>query len=158
MRPILLAVLAGLCWGIGEVFTKSVLHTHRVGPLSAIFVRSAVALPLLAMAWWIAARGVGGLPAEPPVLEAGRSNLLKLTLGSGIVAGGLAMIFFYTALSVGEVSRVKPVAFGIAPAAAVLLGWLVLGERMTATKAAGVALILAGVLLLTRQSPVDVTR
>ena len=33
MKAILLAVSAGLCWGIGEVATKSVLHAGRVGPL-----------------------------------------------------------------------------------------------------------------------------
>jgi drug/metabolite transporter (DMT)-like permease len=49
----------------------------------------------------------------------------------------------------GEISRVKPVAFTVAPATAVLLGWLVLGEPMTARKLIAVGLILAGVLMLT---------
>ena len=33
---ILLAIAAGLCWGIGELCTKSVLQGHRIGPLTAI--------------------------------------------------------------------------------------------------------------------------
>ena len=36
MKAILLAVGAGACWGVGEIFTKSVLHTGRVGPLTAL--------------------------------------------------------------------------------------------------------------------------
>ena len=59
------------------------------------------------------------------------------------------MIFFYVALSLGEVSVVKPIAFSIAPAVGVLLGWLVLGESMDARKALAVGLIVAGVVILT---------
>jgi Integral membrane protein DUF6. len=58
------------------------------------------------------------------------------------------MICFYAALNFGEVSRIKPIAFALAPATAVLIGWLALGEPMTARKAAAVALILTGVVML----------
>ena len=44
MQTILFAVLAGLCWGIGEMFTKSVLHTKQIGPITAIAVRSTFVL------------------------------------------------------------------------------------------------------------------
>ena len=67
----------------------------------------------------------------------------------GDIAGAMAMIFFYVALSLGEVSVVKPIAFSIAPAVGVLLGWIVLGESMDARKAIAVALIVAGVVILT---------
>ena len=70
-------------------------------------------------------------------------------LGSGVCAGAAGMICFYVALSLGEISKVKPIAFAVAPAIAVLLGWLVLGEAMTPRKAAGVLMILGGVVLLT---------
>jgi uncharacterized membrane protein len=151
---IFLAVLAGLCWGIGELFTRSVLHSHQVGPLTAIAVRSTVALPLLWIAWTIGSGTVGdaapfGLKPEPSLFAAERATLAKLVLGSGVVAGAVAMICFYGALSIGELSRVKPIAFALAPATAVVLGWLVLGESMTVRKAVAVTLILAGVVLLT---------
>ncbi|TVQ61531.1 MAG: hypothetical protein EA379_06240 [Phycisphaerales bacterium] len=148
MNAVLLAIGAGVCWGIGELFTKSVLHTKQVGPITAIAVRSTVALPVLWAAYLIAMRYSGAERAgwwrtiETPVL-------LKLVLGSGLVAGAAAMIFFYSALSVGEISRVKPIAFTLAPAVAVLLGWLILQEPMTLRKGIGVVMILAGVLLLT---------
>ena len=74
---------------------------------------------------------------------------MKIVLGSGIVAGALAMVLFYSALSIGEVSIVKPIAFAIAPAMGVTLGWLVLGESMSLRKALAVTLIIAGVVLLT---------
>ena len=61
------------------------------------------------------------------------------------------MLCFYGALHHGPISKVKPVAFTLAPAVAVLLGWLLLGEAMTVRKAAAVALIVGGVVLLTSE-------
>ena len=149
MKPMLFAIAAGLCWGIGEVCTRSALHGGRIGPIGAITVRSLVAIPFLILVFWLMTRGVAGLRVEPALAEADRATWLKLVLGSGLVAGAMAMIFFYIALSLGEVSVVKPIAFSIAPAVGVLLGWLVLGESMDARKALAVGLILAGVVILT---------
>ena len=148
MKAIILAVLAGVCWGVGEVITKSALHTRQVGPLTAVMVRSVVALPIVAVAYILAMRSS---PAEVPGWwrTADTSTIIKLIVGPGLIAGALAIIFFYWAISLGEVSRLKPIAFSLAPAIAVLIGWLVLGETMTVRKAAGVAAILGGVLLLT---------
>lgn len=149
MKAILFAVLAGLCWGIGELFTRSVLHTHRVGPVTAIAVRSLVALPVLWGVWALCVFGLK-MPGEPrDWLQSGTPTLLKLVLGSGLIAGAGGMIFFYLALSAGEISRVKPIAFALAPATAVILGMLLLGEPFTIRKVIAVALILTGVVLLT---------
>lgn len=148
MKPILLASLAGLCWGIGELFTKSVLHSKQIGPITAITIRSTVALPVLWAAYFFAMHVTHSEPAQW-WRTAERATILKLVLGSGLVAGAAAMIFFYFALSLGEVSRVKPVAFALAPACAVLLGWLILHEPMTLKKGIAVAMILGGVVLLT---------
>ncbi|MFO0874817.1 MAG: EamA family transporter [Phycisphaerales bacterium] len=150
MHAIILAVGAGLCWGIGELFTRSVLHTHQVGPLTAIAVRSTIALPLLWLAWLASARGLFGLRPEPSFFAADAGVIAKLVLGSGVVAGALAMICFYAALSIGEISRIKPIAFALAPATAVILAYFFLGESMSLRKATAVAMILGGVVLLTK--------
>jgi len=155
MPAILLAITAGLCWGVGELFTKSVLHTGKVGPITAITIRSTVALPVLWLAYFFAIY-IAKSPRENAAWFRGTAaggadaaTIVKLVCGSGLVAGAAAMICFYAALSLGEVSRVKPIAFALAPATAVVLGWLVLKEGMTVQKALGVALILVGVLVLT---------
>jgi uncharacterized membrane protein len=149
MKPTLFALAAGVCWGIGEVCTRSALHGGRIGPIGAITVRSLVAIPIILLVFWLMTRGVAGLRVEPALAQTDRGTWVKLILGSGLVAGALAMVFFYVALSLGEVSVVKPIAFSIAPAVGVLLGWLVLGESMDARKAIAVGLIVAGVVLLT---------
>lgn len=147
MRAILLAVGAGLCWGVGELFTRSVLHTKTVGPVTAIAVRSTVALPVLWVAYVLA---VHVMRVEPRTwTRADPAVLLRLVLGSGLIAGAGGMLFFYAALNVGEASRVKPIAFTVAPAIAALLAWLVLREPMPTRKIIGVGLILAGVAFLT---------
>ena len=99
MKPILLAVAAGLCWGIGEACTRSALHDGRVGPFSALMVRTIVALPVILLAWWLMVKGAGGLQAEPPINQMDASAWVKIIVGSGLLAGALGIIFFYAALS-----------------------------------------------------------
>src|SRR6476620_7982435 len=146
MKAAMLAVLAGLCWGVGEFFTKQVLHTQRVGPITAIAVRSTVALPVL---WAVYLLFVHARAVEPrDWISAGTVTLLKLVLGSGLVAGAGGMLCFYGALHLGPISKVKPIAFTLAPVVGTLLGWLVLGERMPPVKWLAVVLIVTGVVLL----------
>lgn len=147
MKAVVFALLAGLCWGIGELFTKSVLHTGKIGPITAIAVRSTVALPVLWLAYYLAVHVNRAEPREWMRVET--PVLLKLILGSGLVAGALGMIFFYSAISLGEVSKVKPIAFTVAPATAVMLGMIVLQEEVTWQKMLAVCLVLAGVVLFT---------
>lgn len=147
MKAILLAVAAGLCWGVGELCTKSVLHSGRVGPITAIAVRSTVALPVLWVAYYVAVKLAKAEPQD--WLKADAATLLKLVLGSGLVAGAAAMIFFYSSLHVGEISRVKPVAFALAPAVASVLAFVFLHEQLDLRKGIGIATILLGVVLLT---------
>lgn len=146
MKAIVFALLAGLCWGVGEVLTKSVLHTRQIGPLTAIAVRTTVALPVLWLAYAVA---VHGAELEPRAwFRSESSTLIKLFIGSGLIAGAGGMIFFYAALNLDEVSRIKPIAFTVAPAVGVVLGWLVLREPMTLQKAVGVLMVVLGVVLL----------
>jgi transporter family protein len=146
MKAAILAVMAGLCWGVGEFFTKQVLHTHRIGPITAIAVRSTVALPVLWAVYLLVVHSRGVEPRD--WTQAGTATLLKLALGSGLVAGAAGMLCFYGALNLGPISKVKPIAFTLAPVVGTLLGWMVLGETMTATKWAAVGLIVVGVVML----------
>ncbi len=151
MKPILFAILAGLCWGVGEIYTKSALNSKEVGPLAAFLVRAAVTLPLAVIAYILASRGVGfGHEVSGWFRGATAATWLKLILGSGLLAGFAGVFFFYSGLSMpgGDISILRPIAFSLAPASAVLLGWLMLGESMTVRKAAAVVLIITGIILL----------
>lgn len=151
MKPILFAILAGLCWGIGEIYTKSALNSREVGPLAAFLIRALVTLPLALIAYTLATRGLGFTQEVPNWFRtATTATWLKLILGSGLLAGFAGVFFFYSALSMkgGDISILRPIAFSLAPASAVLLGWLMLGEEMTLRKAAAVVLIITGIILL----------
>ncbi len=93
-------------------------------------------------------RGLGSEPRGGLRLFAG-ADLWKLVLGSGLLARTAGMIRFDAALNLDDISRIKPVAFTVAPAVAALLGWLALHEPMTLRRGTAIVLILAGVVLLT---------
>lgn len=150
-KGIIFAVLAGLCWGVGEMFTKAVLHTQRVGPMTVLLIRTAVALPPALLAYGVAYYALRTEPAE--WWKAGTPTMLKLFLGSALLAGFGGVFFFYLGLAHAEITRVKPIAFTLAPAVAVVLGWLVLKEPMSVQKWIAVGLILLGVVLLTVEPP-----
>ncbi len=147
MNAVVFAVLAGLCWGIGELCTRAVLHTGKIGPMTILMVRAAVMLPCALLAYYLAASVLKSEPAG--WMRADGATLAKLLLGSALAAGFGGVLFFYLGLKHGDISVVKPIAFALAPAVAVLLGWMLLGEPMTARKAGAVAMILAGVVVLT---------
>lgn len=71
-------------------------------------------------------------------------------LGLSGVTTAVSWIFYYKALKVGEVSTVALIDKG-SFIVAVLLAWLILGERITPRIAAGSALILAGLLVVARR-------
>ncbi|MHA7814646.1 MAG: EamA family transporter [Phycisphaerales bacterium] len=152
MQAIIFAVVAGLCWGIGEVCAKAVLHTHKVGPFFAVALRSTLALPIIWGAYLVARRLAPEGAGRGVALRGEEALTLKqwvlLLGGSGVVAGAFAMIAFYVSISLGEVSKMKPIAFTVAPAAAVVLGAVFLGEAMTARKLIGVVVVLVGVLII----------
>jgi uncharacterized membrane protein len=146
MKAIVFAVLAGVCWGLGELFTKSVLQSKQVGPMAVLLVRTAVALPPALIAYMVAVRLIGSeshswVRADTPVL-------LRLVLGSAMLAGFGGVFFFYLGLAHGQITVVKPIAFTVGPAVAVVMAWLVLKEPMNVPKALGVVLVLAGVVLI----------
>lgn len=150
MKAILFAVLAGVCWGVGELFSKSVLHTGKIGPITVAAVRAAVALPALWIAYYWAVHIAKLEPSDWH--KAGTGTMLKLILGTGLIAGSLALIFFYAALNFGEISVVKPIAFALAPALAFVLAVPIFGEALTAKKVLGLVLIVVGVVLLSSRS------
>ncbi len=145
MKSILIAIAAGLCWGIGESFTKSVLHSDKIGPFTAMAARTTVALPFLWLAAWWVLQSRNPEPAD--WIRAEPSILMKLVIGSGLIAGALGMLLFYSALQAGDLSRVKPVAFATAIVAAVVLGMIVFNEPFHIRKLIATVMIVGGILL-----------
>jgi uncharacterized membrane protein len=155
MAAIIYAVLAGLCWGIGELCAKSALKSQEVGPMMAIAIRATVGLPIVWLAWlatakgWLEPLGVPSARESANVLQASAGTWWKLVVGAGIFAGALGLAFFYLALSSGEISQVKPVAFALAPTFAAAGAFALLGEEITVRRVLGLVLVVIGVVVLT---------
>lgn len=77
-----------------------------------------------------------------------RHNLLWLGLSAATTA--VSWVFYYKALKDGEVSTVALIDKG-SFIVAVILAWLLLGERITPRIAVGTALILAGLVVVSRR-------
>jgi drug/metabolite transporter (DMT)-like permease len=110
MKAILFALLGGLCWGVGEFFTKQVLLSGKIGPWAVVMVRIVAVVPLAVLAYWLA---TSVLKSEPRA--------------------------FWTA---------KPIALGVSPVVGAFLGWYILKESMPPIKVAGIALMIAGLVMV----------
>ena len=64
MNGLIFAILAGVAWGIVEVFTKSVLHSKEVGPITAITIRTTIAMPLLWITYFVVVHQMSLEPKE----------------------------------------------------------------------------------------------
>ena len=84
--------------------------------------------------------------AQPLTMRSALSVLANHYVIGGFVLYGLGAVVWLVVLSKWDVSKAYPLV-GLGFAATVALGWM-LGENVTAARAAGVALICAGVFVV----------
>jgi transporter family protein len=104
-----------------------------------VVVRTAVALIIL---------GVIAAPQLKQIGTAGAKPLVMMIVGGGVVAGAVGMLCFYAALKGAPLGTVMPIAF-TSPLFGAALGILLGGESLTWKTAAGGALTVGGIALLT---------
>jgi drug/metabolite transporter (DMT)-like permease len=130
---VLVAAFLHVLWNVLLKTAGDPLRTAAVGMLAATMLL----VPLAFVGWWLAGR--------PPI----PGEAFAIALASGLVETA-----YYGALSAayrrGDLSIVYPTARGTAPVLAVAIGVLFLGERLGPVGAAGVAALLAGIVLLQR--------
>lgn len=137
MEAFFLALLTAFIWGFVPFLEKVGLSS--VEPTAAYLVRcSGVFLGVVIL--------IAFTPQFPSFGKMGIKAIFFLVL-SGILAGVVAQLVFYKALKTGDISRIIPVTCCY-PLFSFFLGWLFLGEEITVSKAAGMLLILGGILLL----------
>jgi uncharacterized membrane protein len=99
-------------------------------------IGTAILLPIAIIGWFV---------SRPPIDPAG----VGLALVSGVLEAAY-FIFLSAAYARGALSLVYPLARGSAPLLAVVIGVVVLGERLAPGSLAGVICLLAGILLVAR--------
>ena len=122
-----------LAWNVRLKTAGDPLRAATIGMLAA----SVGIVPLGVAVWWV--RGQVPLPVEGIVLG----------VASGVVEAAY-FILLSAAYRRGDLSVVYPVARGTAPLLAVLVGVVVLGERLGVAGSIGVVMLLAGFLVLQR--------
>ena len=138
--------MSWIAWAVlSAVFASATTILSKCGvagldPNLATAVRTTV---VLLLAWGVAF--TFGQPRELSTL--GHSSLLYLS-ASGL-ATGLSWLCYFRALALGPASKVTPLD-KLSVVFVLLLAWPFLGERLTAAKLAGGALITAGAIVLTR--------
>ena len=138
MEPWVIALVAvsavlHLAWNVRLKTAGDPLRAATIGMMAA----SVGIVPLGIAVWW--AQGHVALPVEGVVLG----------VASGFVEAAY-FILLSAAYRRGDLSVVYPVARGTAPLLAVLIGVVVLGERLGVPGSIGVVMLLAGFLILQR--------
>lgn len=131
------ALAGGMCWGLGMVLAKMMFQRHKVNVLNVtawqMFLGALFTLPLAL--WW---------PQAP--VQWGTELILGL-LYMGVMASAVGW-----GLWLFVVRRVSATVAGMSslgvPVLAVLLAWLLLGERPGAPELAGIVLIMAGLVVV----------
>lgn len=139
MKAEIFALVTAILWGVGSFFEKRGLHTGGMSPQVGILIRTGTALVLLTILSYPYWNQLKDMEIRP---------LLYILVGGGILAGALGMLFFYKALSEGELSKVLPIAF-TSPVYGALMGMIILGEKAAPSKIIGIILSFLGVAILT---------
>jgi transporter family protein len=131
------ALMTACIWGIVPLMEK--VGLGAASPAAGVIVRSlGVVIGLLialAVGWpWAAVRSMSW-------------TSIALLAGGGLLASFAGQMAFYQALRTGAISQITPVA-GAYPLVAAVLGWCVLREPLTWSRALGVLCVVAGVVLL----------
>ena len=131
------ALLTAAIWGVVPLMEK--LGLANVQPTTGLVVRSmgvVIGLVVFGIAWspWAALRTLSW-------------SSMALLAGGGFLASFVGQLAFYQALKTGAISQLTPVA-GAYPLVAALLGWWVLREPLTPTRALGALCVVMGVILL----------
>ncbi|MCB0834718.1 MAG: DMT family transporter [Bacteroidetes bacterium] len=138
---ILYAVLSGLAWGIGGYFEKTGLKALGIPPIAGISLRTAVALVVLGLLSIPAWKGI----EHPQDVTA----WIMIVIAGGIVAGSLGMWSFYKSIArTDNLGVTLAIAFSVSPLAGTAVGLLKGNQPMDLKTAAGMLLIVAGIVVL----------
>jgi transporter family protein len=135
LRPEFWAIFTAVCWAVGSFLEKKGIQTGNLTPVMGTTIRTAVSLILL---------GFLSAPFWGELKSAGWKPVGLIAVGGGILAGGLGIVFLYTGLKTGHISTVMTIAFCLAPVFGVLIGFLLMGERLAAMQVVGIVLCITG--------------
>lgn len=136
MTAPLFAACAALAFSLSSVFVR--LGSRSVLPLIGVVLTLLSSLTVLTVALVI--RG----PAQPDLMA------VVLFAAGGLLGPGLGRFISITSITKIGATRAQPINSAAQPLVAVMLGVFVLSETLALTRVAGIAMTLAGVLIVIR--------
>ncbi len=157
-RPDLLGFAAtlagGACYGIGWTYNRRFLAGVDLGGLSqpaATLLVGAVLIVPVTLGWWLLSRPTH--PAPWSLVHDGSATPTWLAVGAvlalGVVGTGLAYMLQFDVLRAAGPTVAATVTYLI-PVVSVVLGALLLGERLTAWEYLGAAVVLSAAVVISR--------
>ena len=153
----LLVVLAASSYGLGWTYTRRTLGSVDLGGLAqptALLLAGTVLVLPVSVLWWLLSPVDRAAPWSLTEQEAVRDAYpLWLSVGAvvvlGVVGTGLAYVFQYDVVRAAGTVVSSTVTYLI-PVVSVVLGVLVLGERLGAAQLVGFGVVLVAAVLVSR--------
>ena len=109
-----IALLTGICWGVGSFFGKRGMKNANISPYVGITLRSIISLILLL----ISVFSLGPILFDSNIIlelhwivTNELDQFFLILIFEGIIAGFFGMMFYYIAIRKGDLSLVMPLAF-----------------------------------------------
>lgn len=132
-----MALAVAAIWGLSPIFEKMSLKdasTTVVMTIRLVFISAVIAVFAVATG------------KTPEVFQVS-GKTLTLILVSGLLGGVIGLFMFFSALKQGDASYVIPIA-ATAPLFTALYAWVLLGEKITTMRLAGIVFITIGAALV----------
>ena len=132
-----MALAVAAIWGLSPIFEKMSLRdasTTVVMTIRLIFISAVITVFAVAT-------------GKTPEMFQISGKTLSLILVSGVLGGVIGLFMFFSALKQGEASYVIPLA-ATAPLFTALYAWVLLGEKLTTMRIAGIVLITVGAAMV----------
>ena len=152
-----LVVLAASSYGLGWTYNRRTLADADLGglaqPTAILLCGSIVMVPVL-LGWWLLSAENRAAPWSPaPAGEAPDAYPIWLSIGSivvlGVIGTGVAYVLQFDVVRAAGTVASSTVTYLI-PVVSVVLGVLVLGERLGGAQLAGFAVVLMAALIVNR--------
>lgn len=156
-RPDLLGfamtLVAGACYGLGWTWVRKYLGDAGLVGLqfpAALLTMASVQISVVGVVWWWLHRDTVASPISPHVVTEGPALAPVLALlALGILGTGVAYLFQYDVFrAVGQ--QVGSLVTYVIPVVSVILGYIVLHERLGGWQILGSAIVLVAAIVITR--------
>ena len=140
-----LSIVAAIFWSLGIITVRLILEFGDIDVFALATVRFGL-LTIFVFVFWMILTISTRKEYDEPYITSTKKEVYVLGVG-GILGWGFGAISFFTAIELIGASRATPIS-SINPLIAILLGILILKERISRVQAFGIILVILGSLVV----------